>query len=145
MSATGDLGNRQNPNTSGFTLLEMLVVLAILSLIAGIIFPSVEKAMRRQTFVESAKRVELGLRAARALAIRSGAPVRFTVSRDRHALSYGEVTERLPDTTTVTLTSREITFFADGSAVGGVVAIADRTRSLQLSVRTAVGAIERIS
>lgn len=145
MSATGNRAIGRPLAMSGFTLLEMLVVLAILALIAGLLFPSLDAALRRQDLVDSTKRVELGLRAARAMAIRTGAPVGFAASRDGHGVRYGGVSERLADTATVTLSDPEIVFFADGSARGATIDIADHARRVRIAVRTAVGAIERIS
>ena len=144
MSAAGNRGQRPWHIDSGFTLLEMLVIVAILSLVTGIIFPSLDRAMRRQDFANSCARLELALRTARAVAIRSDVPVRFKVSADGHGFSYGAVSERLPDTTKLTGPDRDIAFFADGSAMGGTIAIADRGLMRRWSVRPSTGAIGRV-
>ncbi|WP_158299015.1 pilus assembly FimT family protein [Sphingomonas psychrotolerans] len=129
--------------TCGFTLVELLVILAILSLMAGIVFPSVEKAMRRQSFVDSARRVELGLRSARAAAVGGGMAVRFVAARDGHGFRYAGREDRLPETATIALPDRGIQFFADGSAIGGPVEVSDGRFSQRLFVDDALGLIER--
>lgn len=129
--------------TCGFTLVEVLVILAILSLMAGIVFPSVEKAMRRQSFIDSARQVELGLRSARAAAVAGGGAVRFRVARDGHGFNYAGQEHRLSDTVTIALPEKGIQFFADGSARGGEVEIADGRFRQRLAVNDALGTVER--
>lgn len=90
----------------GFTLFEMLVVLAILGLIGGIVWPALSGAIRARTARAAGEAAATTLVAARARAIRTDAPVTVAGSR--------------------------ITFFADGSAVPGVLTAGGR--------RIAVGA-----
>lgn len=143
MSATIDPRARRRPPTCGFTLVELLVILAILGLMAGIVFPAVDKAIRRQSLVDSARRVELGLRSARAAAVASGAPVRFLAARDGHGFSFAGRDDRLPDDVAIVLPGSGILFFADGSAIGGGVEISDGRFRERLAVGDALGTIER--
>ncbi len=143
MSATTDQAGRQYRGTCGFTLVEVLVILGILSLMAGLVFPSVERALQRQAFVDSARRVELGLRSARAAAIAGGTPVHFTIARDRHGFSIGDRSEQLPQTTTVRTSDQDILFFADGSAIGSEVEVVDGHYLQSIVIRSALGTIER--
>ncbi len=129
--------------TCGFTLVEVLVIVAILSLMAAIVFPSVERALRLQSFVESARRVELGLRSARAMAVGNGVPIQFQTSADRHGFNYGDHRDRLPVSTTIELPDGGITFFADGSATGGQVEVIDGRLDQHLVVEDTLGLVER--
>lgn len=144
MSATiKPIGCRAS-GTCGFTLVEVLVIVAILALMAGIVFPSVERALQRQSFVDSARQVEFGLRAARARAIENGATIRFLISKGGHRFAYDDRREQLPDSTTIVLPNGGITFFADGSASGGDITVTDGTYSQRLVIQSAVGLIERV-
>lgn len=126
----------------GFTLVEMLVILAILTLMASIVFPSVEKTMRRQTFVEAARRVELGLRAARAAAVTESAPTLFVAAADGHGFRYAAHDERLPEGVVLATPARGIRFFADGSALGGEVALSDGRWRQRFRVDGTLGKVE---
>lgn len=142
MSATIDRVVRCGRVPCGFTLVEVLVILAILSLMAGIVFPSVEKALRRADFADAARRVELGLRSARATAIEQGQPVRFRIARDGHTFFIADRSEQLPDAIRLTSSDPEIVFFADGSASGGTIDMTEGALERRLAVRVALGLIE---
>lgn len=120
MSATGDRGPRDA--NAGFTLLEALVVVAIAGLISGLMFPRLQSAISGQEFRMARSALLLGVREARALAIRSGEPAVFRINGDATGFRVGnQPLYVLPKA--VTLTSRTgngtVTFFNDGTSAGG--------------------------
>lgn len=135
--------SRSRVTAEGFTLIEMLVTLAVLSLVVGIAFPSVEKAIRYQEFLNSCTRIEGFLRTARAIAIRQGKPVQLRGSADRHSLSFGSEIEHFPTTTYVTLPMNGISFFPDGSVQGGMVSMQDRKLARSWMIQASTGVIVR--
>jgi len=112
----------------GFTLLEMLVVLAIAALIASLEFPAVERALGREKFRTAAAGIEARLHAARAAAIAGGAPARFDA---------GE----LPQGLTLAAPGGAIVFHPDGSANGGELALSDGMRNFRLAIDGPTGRI----
>lgn len=144
MSGTGEAPDRVLPVVGGFTLLELLVIIGILALVSGILFPSLDRALQRQTFADTCARIELALRSARAAAIRGGVPVRVAASADRHRMAYAATVVLLPETSVVDLPEHRIAFFADGSAVGGEIRVADRGAVRRWAVHDATGTIERL-
>lgn len=108
MSATGTNDER------GFTLVEALVVLAILGMIAAIGFPAMDRAIGAQQRRLAAIEAEAAFHAARAQAIRTARPVKA---------GHGLV------------------FYPDGSSSGGTVTLDSGQR---LSIIPGTGAIERL-
>lgn len=142
MSATGK--PRTGVAPGGFTLLETLVVLAILGLMAAIGFPQIDKAFRLQGARETATRVERALHAARASAVQRGEPVRLVVAPDGHGFGDGEGGERLPDDLVVASPDGAIVFFPDGSARGGTLGVRGAGLVRGWRIRTAGSLIEQI-
>lgn len=111
---------------SGFTLIEALVVLAIAALIGGLMFPRMQGLVRGQEYRMARSAMLLGVREARARAIRSGQPVRFAVTADAHGYRIGnEPVADLPSAVQLRTArpGQTISFYADGTSDGGRLAL----------------------
>ena len=130
MSAIGD---GQRDGARGFTLIEMLVILAIAGLIASLAFPAVERGFTRQAFEGAAAQLDGALRSARADALRTGRPVVVVLPKD------------LPAGITIAAPERPLIFYADGSSSGAALALnaGERRRVLMVSADTGLVRTER--
>lgn len=118
MSATG--------KQAGFTLIEMLVTLAVAGLIAGIAFPRVQGSMTGMEFRMGAGQVAEGLRTARAEAIRTGEPVALTLEGRTLVIGKNAPLE-LPASVSVTAgQDRPVIFYPDGTAEPALYRITSR-------------------
>lgn len=124
MSATGKTELR----VAGFTLLEMLVVLAVLGLISALAFPAVERAQVGQRFAADTATFEARLYAARAAAIASGAP---------RVVETG----KLGGGSQVEASGQSIVFFPDGSARGGILILSAGKRSRRYTIDAGTGEV----
>ncbi|NLS28369.1 hypothetical protein S2M10_33790 [Sphingomonas sp. S2M10] len=131
-------------NPAGFTLIEVLVTLAIAGLISAIAFPSLERALRRQAFLDASMRVEAVLRSARADAVGGGQAVRLRLSPDGHGLADGDTVETVPDDLALRLPADGVAFFPDGSARGGDLTLAGAGMLRRWRVAGGTGRVERI-
>lgn len=68
---------RSAQRTAAFTLLEMIVVLALLVLAAALVWPSMRRSLQQNQLTNSAKLVRNALARARLAAIESGQPYAF--------------------------------------------------------------------
>jgi general secretion pathway protein H len=125
----------------GFTLIEMLVVIAVLGLIAGIGFPAVDRALDRAEFRAAAARVELAAREARARAIGSGAPVAFGVPTGGGPIRRQGDAFALPATMRLALPPQGLRFYPDGSATGGQIVLTAPRGRMTMRVSADTGAI----
>jgi prepilin-type N-terminal cleavage/methylation domain-containing protein len=130
MSATGE---------HGFTLVEMLVVLAITGLIAGIGFPRLQTMVAAQEWRTAVASVSSVLRAARAQSIRSGAMAGVSVAANGRLLKIdGGNSISLPESVSVVM-AQPVGFYADGSARGGDVLVVGAARRARIVVATTTG------
>ena len=136
---------------SGFTLLELLVVLAIATLILVATPPLISTAIPGVELKAAARRVAAGLRLAREEAIRKGHDVAFTMDLENHTFKVdGPFREAdLPEGLELKLEAAEtemrsdsvggIRFYPDGSSTGGRVILAREDRGYQVGVQWLTG------
>lgn len=116
----------------GFTLVELLVVLALLALVAALVPPSFERLRESMQYRDTLRRVLGDLRTARQQAVGQGREVRFTI--DLPARTYGvegKPPSSLPESLQIRFTAAQIEttsqqkvsirFHPQGGATGGTV------------------------
>ena len=121
-------------HSGGFTLLEMLVVLAMTGLIAGLLYPQLQTATNAIQQRHAREQVAAGAEGARALAIRSGQPAMLSAMDGGNGLVIAAQTvvwRQLPlgNTGALRLSVRpqSIVFYPDGSTSGGQLQLASAT------------------
>ncbi len=73
-----------------FTLIEIMVVVAVLAIVLTMSFPAIREAVHREALTQGVRDVMEGCRKARARAILSGAPSELRISQDGH-IEVGDV------------------------------------------------------
>jgi len=135
MSATGE-----QVHPEGFTLLEVLTVIAILALIGGIMFPRVDRMLESVRFASARSMVSAAAWAAHAEAIRSNSTVVLQASADgRDLLSNGHVAAELPQTVRITTPGEAARFYGDGSASAGTLRLASGRNQAELMISSPSG------
>jgi general secretion pathway protein H len=144
---------RPRSRSPGFTLLELLVVLAIATLLLTVTPPLLTAAIPGMELKASARRVAAGLRLAREEAIRTGRDVAFTLDLEARSFKVGGRFRdgRLPTSLDLKLEAAEtemlgehagaVRFFPDGSSTGGRVILSRDGAGYQVGVQWLTGRI----
>jgi general secretion pathway protein H len=133
MSAAGD-------RESGVTLLEALVVIAIVALIAGMIAPNMRTSLDVLSLRQSAAVLQADLRVAHATAMRTGNPVTVKPLPGGHGYDWIGGTKHLPEDITIAM-SGPVTFMPDGSLVPADIAVTAGKRRVPIAIDATTGAI----
>jgi general secretion pathway protein H len=142
----------RNSRQAGFTLLELMVVLIVLSLLAGLLMPRIGAGWRRMEDREFLQEFIHTLRRARLLAMNSGQVVAFRINGEERRYDmqappekpippnvdiYADGLEEDPETA-----DRLMFFFPDGSFAGNDVEIAfDQERYFLITLHPLLGSV----
>jgi general secretion pathway protein H len=140
---------------SGFSLIEVLVALAVLGLVAAAAAVALSAAVERERFRTAAREIAAALRSARQSALAKHAETTFTLDLERKTYLIDGAADRsldAPKDSVLTLITasterREeakgsIRFFSDGSSTGGSVTITFRNRRERIAVDWLTGRVE---
>jgi general secretion pathway protein H len=141
---------------NGFTLLELLVVLAIMAMLLLIAIPPILSVLPQMEAKSGAREVAAALREARSRAILSNTEVIFSLDVNGHyfMISGDKQTHALPQDVNLSLytaqqelvatTLGSIRFFPDGSSTGGRVGLSSARSSYNVTVNWVTGHVEII-
>lgn len=133
MSAAG------NPE-AGITLLEALVVIAMVAMIAALIAPNIGASLDLLSLRQSASVLQADLRVARATALRTGSTVTVTPLKNGRGYDWIGGTRHLADPVKLSM-SGPVSFMADGSMIPARISIASGARHIPLNLNSTTGAI----
>lgn len=142
-----DLGHKQ----SGFTLLELIVVLGILALTASLALPRVQGASSGATLEATARRLTSALQLAHAESRRTNTDQSVTLDLEHAAFWSGAspTREAIPEPIALFLqednfewsgTSRRIRFTPSGGATGGIIALTSGNAQARITIDWLTGA-----
>lgn len=114
---------------AGFSLMEMLLVLALLAVLAAVAMPVTKRQYGETALLATAHELASVMRAARGVAIRDNAGRTLILDSAGRRFLVDGVAPTRPIAASievqVSAPSQGIRFFADGSATGGSVAFTD--------------------
>ncbi len=145
-------GPRSPRAQRGFTLLEILAVLALIGLALAVTAFSLDGGLERAKLDASARDIAAALRHTRTVALVDHQPQWFTLDLNaRRFDSPGRAPQSIPRDTVLRVTSAaedvnrpgiaRIRFFPDGSSTGGHVVLARGQRQVRLDVDWLTGAV----
>ena len=136
--------------TAGFTLVEMLVVLAIMALVAAIAAPGLVSHYRTKSLETVAGEITMRLRLSRTSAIATARPRLVVVDLGSRLIRFGERDSlALPDDVKMTVVTGQetvvadrqtvLTFLPDGRASGMDIALEQKGRTARIAVNWLTG------
>jgi general secretion pathway protein H len=146
-----------NEAERGFTLLEMVCVLAIIAMLASVLLPLIPRQTSRSRLQAYALETASLLKADRNAAIRRGSDVATIVDAGTRSIRSGTTSEmvRIPDDVQfdalLPQTCRQhaalstISFFANGMSCGGTIALTRLDTGYEVRVNWLTGRIEIVS
>ena len=145
------------PSERGFTLLEMVCVLALIALMASVLLPFVPRHTSRSRLQGYVLQTAALLKEDRNAAIRRGTGVATLIDAGSHTIRSGSSADmiRIPDDVHFetllprTCNQREalstISFFASGMSCGGTVALTRADVGYEVRVNWLTGRVEIVS
>jgi general secretion pathway protein H len=141
----------------GFTLLEMVCVLALIALMAGVLLPFIPRNTSRARLQAYALQTATLLKADRNAAIRRGTDVATLVDAGARSIRSGATMDMiripddvrfealLPQTCNRRAALSTISFFASGMSCGGTIALTRLDAGYEVRVNWLTGRIEIVS
>jgi general secretion pathway protein H len=132
------------PGDKGYTLIELLAVIAILAVIAGFAVPMVERTIENTMLQSDARALMVELRSVQTEAITEQIPITVTTAEKGGLQLSSGATFTLPSGSSVRLAdgTSHIDFLPDGTSNGGQLLVARGEDSAPIDVHWLSGDIE---
>jgi prepilin-type N-terminal cleavage/methylation domain-containing protein len=124
----------------GFTLLEMMVTVAVMALVAAIVAPNMVRSLDFLELHETTRLLQADLRVMRATAIRTGQKVDLEATNHGREYDWIGGSRILPPTITMTMPG-PIVVYPDGSVQPATVDLSAHGRHFQVYVDAINGAV----
>jgi type II secretion system protein H len=128
----------------GFSLIELILVLALLGIMAGVVAPATGRFLDRLSFRKQTAALVAGTRHARLMAVGKGRPVEMRFDPQAHLLSFsGAVEEKkeidLSEGAVFELRPETLVFYPDGLATPGRMVLRSGQRSQEFFIDPLTG------
>jgi type II secretion system protein H len=128
----------------GFSLLELIMVLALLGIMAGVVAPATGRFLDRLSFREQTAALIAGTRYARLMAVGKGGPVAMRFDRQTHLFHFsgaveGDKAVDLPADAEFELWPETLVFYPDGLATPGRLVSRSGQRSQEFRIDPLTG------
>ena len=128
----------------GFSLLELIMVLAVLGIMAGVVAPATGRFLDKLSFRKQTAALVAGTRYARLMAVGKGRPVAMRFDGQTHLLSFrGAVEEtkeiKLSGEVELELRPETLVFYPDGLATPGRMLARSGSRSQEFRIDPLTG------
>lgn len=143
---------KRTGSAHGFTLMELIIVLIIMSITAALIIPRVSAGWRRLEDREFLQEFTLTLKAGRLSAMNTGEVTIFRIRGSERVFGLGEPQKPIPENVDVFADHLEIDpetkdslviFFPDGSLSGSDMEVVfDKVRTYRVSINPLFGSIQ---
>lgn len=135
----------KSDNERGFTLIELVLVLAILALSTAIVLPNIERGLQDRQVRRSALKLAATARDLRSRALFDGVPGRLVVHLPRNSYAVAKDREvefprdvkiaRVLGGESISHDARGFMFYPNGSSQGGEIVLSDADRRAAYAVR----------
>lgn len=141
------------PRGRGFTLLEMIVAIAIVGLLLAVSVPGTQRMYQSMQYRESLREVLAMLSTARREALDSGAPQDVQIEPEERRISLNDRQRQLPEGFSIAVTAASelsgqgvavIRFYPEGGSTGGDLDISSPTgRGVRITVDWLMGTVSQ--
>lgn len=143
---------KNNHNNRGFTLLELIIVMLIISISTAIVYISISIAERKALLKDTARRIFISLRYAKEMAVMQRKLMGFIVDDNGKAYSIIQISNEEGDDyqlikrgeikRDIVIDGESIVFYPLGNSSGGTIMVSDsENRKIRITVDDITGAI----